>query len=434
MKSSATPDLAVLAPGEGPERRVAWAEAAAADVARTMPDGGTAVIIAPAVARRRLARALRGHGFRTVGLYLHLPSFAQTVFAVPLRRAMLRYVVERLIGRKSWRRSALLMLTRLPRVSALAAFAPSTGVVMRRDNLAAGFEWLGVREGILQLPHRGRDGAVVHGFDSGPLPSVIAKIRTSAGAPTNDGDAVRARAATMGIRVPRVLRHVTLNGASATVEEALHGRPAASALAAKGEEYALPLLTDLEQLLLHWSRASLGPPLLEARLERETVDRAMALQPIVDARGDYVEHLKTLLREDVGGRVVAAHNDLTTWNILVDDTGSLALLDWEEAEAEGLPLADFAYAAVDAMTVAGDGDRLAAYRRCFGEGSVGTSVGEALGRLATVAQLTPAAAELCLHACWLRHASNEHARGEQPTPFLELVREVAARDLPASVG
>jgi hypothetical protein len=416
------------------ERRVAWAEAAAADVARTMPRSGTAVIIAPAVARRRLARALRGHGFRTVGLYLHLPSFAQTVFAVPLRSAMLRYVVERLIVRKSWRRSALLTLTRLPRASALAAFAPSTGVVMRRDNIAAGLEWLGVRDGILQLPRRGRTGAVVHGFDSGPLPSVIAKVRTSAGASTGAGDAVRVRAASMGVRVPRVLRQVTLNGASATIEEALHGRPAASTLAAKGDEHALQLLADLEQLLLHWSRASLGEPLLERRLRRETIDRAKALQPIVDGGGGYVERLEALLRDEVGGRVVAAHNDLTTWNILVDDTSGLAVLDWDEAEAEGLPLVDFTYAAVDALTVAGDGDRLAAYRRCFGEGSVGTSVGEALGRLATVAQLTPAAAELCLHACWLRHASNERARGDQPAPFLELVREVAAGELPTLVG
>jgi hypothetical protein len=434
MKRSATPDLAVLAPGKGLERRVAWAEAAAADVARTLPDSGTAVIIAPAVARRRLARALRAHGFRTVALYLHLPSFAQTVFAVPLRNAMLRYVVERLIGRKSWRRSALLMLTRVPCVSALALLAPSTGVVMRRGNLGAGLEWLGVRDGILQLPHQGRTGAVVHGFDSGPHPSVIAKIRTSPGASTSAGDAVRAGAATMGIRVPRVLRQVTLNGASATVEEALTGRPAASALAARGDEHALQLLRDLEQLLLQWSRASLGPPLLEPRLERETIDRAKALQPIVDVQGSYVEHLETLLRNDVGGRVVAAHNDLTTWNILVDDKGSLALLDWDEADAEGLPLADFAYAAVDVLTVAGDGDRVTAYRRCFGAGSVSTSVGEALGRLATVAQLTPATAELCLHACWLRHASNEHARGERSTPFLEIVREVAAGDLPAFVG
>ena len=46
----------------------------------------------------------------------------------------------------------------------------------------------------------------------------------------------------MGVRVPRVLRQVTLNGASATIEEALHGRPAASTLAAKGDEHALRLL------------------------------------------------------------------------------------------------------------------------------------------------------------------------------------------------
>ena len=187
-------------------------------------------------------------------------------------------------------------------------------------------------------------------------------------------------------------------------------------------------------MLVHWSRASLGDPLLEPRLKRETIDRAKVLQPIVEPGGGYVDRLETLLRDEVGGRVVAAHNDLTTWNILVDDTGSLAVLDWDEADADGLPLVDFAYAAVDALTVADDGDRLAAYRRCFGKGTVGTSVGEALERLATVAQLTPAAAELCLHACWLRHASNEHARGDHPTPFLEIVREVAAGDFPALVG
>jgi hypothetical protein len=423
---SATPDLAVLAPSER-ERRTAWAEAAAATVARTLPQAGTAVIIAPAATRRRLVRSLRGHGFRTVGHYLHLPSVARTVFAVPLRRATLRYVADRLIVRRSWRRSALLALSLLPWPRAVAAFAPSTGVVMRRAEEATGLAWLGVRDGVLQLPRPGRDGAVVHGFDSLPLPSVIAKIRTrSEASNARAGDAVREDAAAAGVRAPRVLRRVPLDGASAAIEEALHGRPAASALAAKGDERALALLADLERLLARWSSASLGQPLLQQRLEHETIERARTLQPLLGPDSGYVDHLATLLGRDLAGRTVASHNDMTSWNILVEDTGGLALLDWDDAEAEGLPLVDFAYAAVDAVAIAGDVDRLAAYRRCFRDVSVGARVRGALGRLATIAQLTPAAAELCLHACWLRHACNEQLRGERPTAFLEVAREVAA--------
>jgi Phosphotransferase enzyme family len=426
LESSQAPDLAVLAPGERPERSSAWAEATAAAVARTLRHDGTAVVVAAPVARRRLVRELRGQGFRTIGLYLHLPSFARTIFVVPLRRSTLRYVVERLIARSSWRRSALLALTRIPR---LAALSPSTGVVMCRDEAVTPFDWLGVRDGVLQLPRQWSDGTVVHGFESGPLPSVIAKVREGVAT-----DEVRERAATAGIRVPRVLRHVALGDASAKVEEALHGLPAASALAAKGEERALALLADLERLLTRWNSATLGPPLHTERLERETVDRARALQQVLDPQGTYADYLRTLCRADIAGRTVAAHNDLTTWNILVDGKGGLALLDWDEADVAGLPLVDFAYAAVDAVTVAGAVDRLAGYRLCFEAGSIGRRVRGALERLAGGAQLTPAAAELCLHACWLRHASNEHARREQPTPFLEIVREVAARGVPTAVA
>jgi hypothetical protein len=41
-------------------------------------------------------------------------------------------------------------------------------------------------------------------------------------------------------------------------------------------------------------------------------------------------------------------------------------------------------------------------------------------------RIEPDVVELCFHACWLRHAANEAARGDDPRPFAEILRRVAA--------
>ena len=47
-------------------------------------------------------------------------------------------------------------------------------------------------------------------------------------------------------------------------------------------------------------------------------------------------------------------------------------------------------------------------------------------RLRTSLRLSPEAAELCFHACWLHHARNERRSGEEG-PFLEIARWLARR-------
>ena len=67
--------------------------------------------------------------------------------------------------------------------------------------------------------------------------------------------------------------------------------------------------------------------------------------------------------------LVARHNDLTMWNVLLDGRGSIGLLDWAEAEDAGSPLTDFFYSVVDAAAACDAyRDRLAAVRSCFGSG------------------------------------------------------------------
>ena len=421
------PDFAVVEPGAG-QRRKAWATRAAADVAGGLSPEGTAVVLAPPVARARIVRSLEHHGFAVVGAFLHLPTFGHTVFVVPLRKQLLLYVLEQLIGRPSWKRSLARFAARGPGLRLLRAAAPSVAIWLRRDGRPVTPDWLDAREAALQLSSNGTN-VVVHGFDGGDVPSVVAKVRADQSAVAASPKDVRSSASAAGMSVPTFLRRVELGDLEATVERALPGRPAASLLARAGDEPVLALLEELSAWLERWSRLTGGTQLSPVRLQRETVDRAIALQPLVGGGSDYVDHLRVLSSGSSSGFEVAAHNDLTTWNILVDQ-GRLAVVDWDEAELAGLPLGDFAYAALDAFTVACDGDRLAAFGRCFGGGAIAEWIAERLQRLERAAELKAETAELCLHACWLRHASNERDRAEGPTPFLDIVREVV-RALPA---
>jgi hypothetical protein len=52
-------------------------------------------------------------------------------------------------------------------------------------------------------------------------------------------------------------------------------------------------------------------------------------------------------------------------------------------------------------------------------------------RLCRNLRLSPDVAELCLHACWLRHASNE-PRANGNGEFLGIMRSIARRALEAS--
>jgi hypothetical protein len=133
---------------------------------------------------------------------------------------------------------------------------------------------------------------------------------------------------------------------------------------------------------------------------------------------------------EVPAPLVAAHNDLTMSNVLLDKHGQLGVVDWETACLESLPLVDFYYAITDAVRIVGNyKDWLNGFKAWYlPEGLYNAAVITWRERLQSAILLPAGLSELCFHACWLHHASNEHRtnRPGEPRPFLEIVQWLAS--------
>jgi len=218
-----------------------------------------------------------------------------------------------------------------------------------------------------------------------------------------------ARAA--GADVPEVVEEGELGGRPLLVTTGVEGRPA-SVLLAERPDRREALVATVADWLLRWNLATAAEATLSRELlEREVLDPARAV-------GVLVPELERLARAAEGKpvKLVAAHNDLTTANVLVARDGRLAVVDWDTAAPLALPLTDLFYAVADAEAATrGFAERVPAvseeHERRFKD---------ALGFDDTVA-------DLCFHACWLRHAANESLRDQASRPFLEIVRTIAAQ-------
>ena len=168
-----------------------------------------------------------------------------------------------------------------------------------------------------------------------------------------------------------------------------------------------------------------------SQLELELIGAAAELAGSIPDEAAYRRWLAARCSSLAGGGIpaVARHNDLTMRNVVVDDRGSVGVLDWAEAEAAGpsahrlllrgcrrgcrlrrLPL------------------RLDALRSCFlSGGSHAQAVAPLQERLRASLRLSPSALELAFHACWLRHALTSKAGSGGERPFLEIVRWLARR-------
>jgi thiamine kinase-like enzyme len=123
----------------------------------------------------------------------------------------------------------------------------------------------------------------------------------------------------------------------------------------------------------------------------------------------------------------AAHNDLTTWNILLDGE-NMGIVDWEAAEREALPLVDLDYLVVDAVAAARRIRRDIAFAACAGSGPDAQLARRIRHELQSASGIDEDMAELARHACWLGHARNEAARAQPaaPRPFLSILAAVVA--------
>jgi Ser/Thr protein kinase RdoA (MazF antagonist) len=211
-------------------------------------------------------------------------------------------------------------------------------------------------------------------------------------------------------------------------QSAIPGRSAAIVLAHESAQLC-GLLSALTAWLRSWhARTRHDVELANSHLEAWVLEPATRL--LGNDAPEYLAWLRQRCQAVAGRRValVATHNDLTMANVLVSDDG-LGIVDWEAATASGTPLADFCYAAADAVAArTGYRDRLLAFTACFArDGALAHEV-EQLGR-----QLVhePGAADtpldLWLHVCWLRHADNEQRRDlTGPRPFGEIVTWLAS--------
>src|SRR5207302_1122894 len=111
----------------------------------------------------------------------------------------------------------------------------------------------------------------------------------------------------------------------------------------------------------------------------------------------------------------------TMANVLLGRRGGIGIVDWDTVRADGLPLVDFLYAAVDAHAAA---DRYRDPAASFDACVASPEVEAHRARLAAALGLEPAVAELCFDACWLGHAANESKRPEGTRPFLRIARRV----------
>jgi Ser/Thr protein kinase RdoA (MazF antagonist) len=195
----------------------------------------------------------------------------------------------------------------------------------------------------------------------------------------------------------------------------------------------LALIDWLSHWLASWNRITARfVPLDDERLQRELLDPAARLVHLLPEGAAYLAQVR---RWGEAARTlpvasVATHNDLTMQNLLWHPPNPPAVLDWEAARPDGLPLVDFFYAAVDAYSQAGrPADRVRVFQSCFGSaGDVTPSLTPLLERVREATATSPAAARVSFHACWIGHAVDEVEKHPEATsrPFLAIVRALSA--------
>ena len=271
---------------------------------------------------------------------------------------------------------------------------------------------------------RGPEAPVVlHCFASGEAhPWGVAKVAEGSSTEAELLDAVGVTARAAGVRVPRRLASARLARRSVVVESVVPGRPAADVLRRSPVRF-VELATGIATWLERWNVSTAEAEGASAgRLREELLDQAGELESLIPGGRAYrswlAERCTALERRDLP--LVAVHNDLTMWNVVLDEHASIGVLDWAEAEERGLPLADFFYSMADAAAACeAYGDRLDAVRSCFWpDGARAAVVLPMQHRVAAALGLTPPAVELSFHGCWLRHAQNEQrAEGAGDDPF-----------------
>jgi len=448
MEDGQNADLVILAPSMAECRTIGWLEEAVRLLARRLEPHGVGYVLAPPTWRLQLKHLLRCHNLPIEQAIIHLPDYAASRYLVPLSSAPARYAFSKVLLMPPWAHYLASLGMRFPGCEKLLEHVwPSVALIARRPGARPLMHWLFQLDGegdrigsaVIRTSWRGADGSVlVHRFlDCEAQPSAVAKLNLTAAMASNRvGEAetlnrLGASARSAGAEVPRPLLLGQLHGHPVLLQSVVHGRPIASLLASRPSRL-LDLIESLVAWLERWNRSTMTIGPIDADiLAREILAPAALLAPLLQQGRQYREWLirRYAAVGGISAVFVATHNDLTMWNVLLDERGGIGVLDWEAARAQGLPLVDFFYAVTDAVAaVQGYVDRPKAFESCFApDGVYAYAVTQILSRLRYRLEISDEAAELCFHACWLHHAANELRSGEAHAQrqFLKIVQWLA---------
>lgn len=169
--------------------------------------------------------------------------------------------------------------------------------------------------------------------------------------------------------------------------------------------------------------------------------RFQAIYNLPAAERDFLAGQIARLGEAAGDfPLVFQHGDPGPWNMLATPDGRVALLDWESAEPQGMPLWDLLYFlrsyAINAARAEGIADREAGLaRHLFAESVLGRLIVDAVRAYCAQVQVPVQLVEPLYYTCWMHRALKQStlldpARLAQGPYVRLLVRSIAERDAP----
>jgi hypothetical protein len=412
-------DVVVLAMTGAQCRDAAQREALVNWGVSALAPNGIMWVEVPGQWRSALTRALHAKGL-VIGVPTarRVRSASSTYFALTNRGLGFALSSGHLSQR--WR-LALVMLERVPWGSAmLLRFLPSVGFPAFRPGTKP-FGWL-----VDRLTTSPEVDVVLKTSWRGPkAPFLVFALTEDTAVIAKRGDTSISHEAEMlkllgagleksGLEVPRVIGLHKTSRLCSLIETTVPGRPLDSWIRAGHFRDFRALVDRLAAWICRWNSQTVRHVEFTERLRESLIlSPAREVVDTVDNGGAYLDWLSRECERLIGHKVplVAAHNDLTMANVLGDVSGIRSVVDWEAATPDGLPLADFRYAACDAATALSSGDRLEAFRACFLEdGERQHQLRQCEARLRAIVGGPPEWLELCVHSGWLRHAANEQDR------------------------
>ena len=439
-------DLIIFAPSPRECLSAGWLNANLSSIDQQLQPDGIFYGLVPPPWRYPVQTLLRRQGFTDRLPILHLPDRRASRYLVPLKSAPAHYAFNNLIPTRRWKRSLFLNFLRFDVGEKLISCSfPSAGFFVRRPGGLPLLDWLFQVEcneprrglAILSANWRTAQGSFVfHVFCANRDPSAVIKLGWGADHQnSSSGDrsaATRAQidAQKSGARLPKPLWSAQIGQKKAFAETCLPGQTMASILYQYPEEMK-PALERTAGWIEAWNLKTLvHRPVDDEMIARQIFRPLAGLFPQEKGWEEYASWLKNRFSR-INDRVplVACHNDLTTWNVLLDGDGQLGVVDWSQAQEEFLPLTDFLYFLLDAVVMAEKIRRDKAFEACFLPGGEYSSQAKRnIERFVASLDIPREMVDLCIHICFLHHAINElgSSGSEEERSFLIIARQASA--------